>query len=81
LEKLQRIASTGLPDGGSLRATAWKVRVLFLSYPGLHYAIRIGLQTKLTNALISSEHCMFGFQNSGNHVRAERKNSAECFRQ
>lgn len=26
LEKLQRIANTGLPDGGGLRATAWKVR-------------------------------------------------------
>ncbi|KAH9620382.1 hypothetical protein KSS87_022033 [Heliosperma pusillum] len=25
LEKLQRIASTGLPGGGSLRATTWKV--------------------------------------------------------
>lgn len=25
LEKLQRIASTGIPDGGGLRATAWKV--------------------------------------------------------
>jgi len=25
LEKLQRIASAGIPDGGGLRATAWKV--------------------------------------------------------
>jgi len=25
LEKLRRIASTGIPDGGGLRATAWKV--------------------------------------------------------
>ncbi|CAK9177206.1 unnamed protein product [Ilex paraguariensis] len=25
LEKLQRVASSGLPDGGGLRATAWKV--------------------------------------------------------
>ncbi|KAH9618933.1 hypothetical protein KSS87_019137, partial [Heliosperma pusillum] len=24
LEKLQRIANTGLPSGGSLRATTWK---------------------------------------------------------
>ncbi|XP_062078063.1 TBC domain-containing protein C1952.17c-like [Humulus lupulus] len=29
LEKLQRVASTGLPDGGSLRSTTWK---LLLSY-------------------------------------------------
>lgn len=26
LEKLQRIASKGLPDKGGLRATTWKVR-------------------------------------------------------
>lgn len=25
LEKLQRIADTGLPEGGGLRATVWKV--------------------------------------------------------
>ncbi|XP_062148265.1 uncharacterized protein LOC133857146 [Alnus glutinosa] len=30
LEKLQRIASTGLPDGGSLRATAWKLLLGYL---------------------------------------------------
>ncbi|KAF5749608.1 Ypt/Rab-GAP domain of gyp1p superfamily protein isoform 6 [Tripterygium wilfordii] len=30
LEKLQRIASTGLPDGGSIRATAWKLLLGFL---------------------------------------------------
>ncbi|KAJ7978919.1 TBC1 domain family member protein [Quillaja saponaria] len=30
LEKLQRIASTGLPDGGGLRATAWKLLLGYL---------------------------------------------------
>uniref|UniRef100_A0A7C9EIM3 Rab-GAP TBC domain-containing protein n=1 Tax=Opuntia streptacantha TaxID=393608 RepID=A0A7C9EIM3_OPUST len=30
LEKLQRIASTGIPDGGSLRATTWKVLLGYL---------------------------------------------------
>uniref|UniRef100_A0A7N0UZF6 Rab-GAP TBC domain-containing protein n=1 Tax=Kalanchoe fedtschenkoi TaxID=63787 RepID=A0A7N0UZF6_KALFE len=30
-EKLQRIASTGLPDGGSLRATTWKLLLGYLS--------------------------------------------------
>ncbi|KAK6945098.1 Rab-GTPase-TBC domain [Dillenia turbinata] len=30
LEKLQRIASTGLPDGGSLRATTWKLLLGYL---------------------------------------------------
>ncbi|XP_021276107.1 TBC domain-containing protein C1952.17c-like isoform X2 [Herrania umbratica] len=30
LEKLQRIASTGLPDGGGLRATVWKLLLGFL---------------------------------------------------
>lgn len=27
LEKLQRVATTGLPDGGGLRATTWKVHI------------------------------------------------------
>ncbi|CAM8945903.1 unnamed protein product [Rhodiola kirilowii] len=31
LEKLQRIASTGLPDGGGLRATTWKLLLGYLS--------------------------------------------------
>ncbi|XP_057726414.1 uncharacterized protein LOC130941814 isoform X3 [Arachis stenosperma] len=30
LEKLQRIASTGIPDGGGLRATAWKLLLGYL---------------------------------------------------
>ncbi|XP_021860174.1 uncharacterized protein [Spinacia oleracea] len=30
LEKLQRIASTGIPDGGSLRATTWKLLLGYL---------------------------------------------------
>ncbi|EOY31074.1 Ypt/Rab-GAP domain of gyp1p superfamily protein isoform 4, partial [Theobroma cacao] len=30
LEKLQRIASTGLPDGGGLRATVWKLLLGYL---------------------------------------------------
>ncbi|KAH0970335.1 hypothetical protein GBA52_022491 [Prunus armeniaca] len=30
LEKLQRIASSGLPDGGGLRATAWKLLLGYL---------------------------------------------------
>ncbi|KAL9443374.1 hypothetical protein AB3S75_016683 [Citrus x aurantiifolia] len=30
LEKLQRIADTGLPDGGGLRATAWKLLLGYL---------------------------------------------------
>lgn len=30
LEKLQRIASAGLPDGGGLRATAWKLLLGYL---------------------------------------------------
>ncbi|XP_058201527.1 uncharacterized protein LOC131316241 isoform X1 [Rhododendron vialii] len=30
LEKLQRIASSGLPDGGSVRATAWKLLLGYL---------------------------------------------------
>ncbi|KAK9268537.1 hypothetical protein L1049_001492 [Liquidambar formosana] len=30
LEKLQRIASSGLPDGGGLRATAWKLLLDYL---------------------------------------------------
>ncbi|XVE98329.1 hypothetical protein REPUB_Repub03eG0096900 [Reevesia pubescens] len=30
LEKLQRIASTGLPDGGNLRATVWKLLLGYL---------------------------------------------------
>ncbi|GLT26201.1 hypothetical protein SLA2020_012830 [Shorea laevis] len=30
LEKLQRIASTGLPDGGGVRATVWKLLLGFL---------------------------------------------------
>ncbi|KAL8152574.1 hypothetical protein V2J09_010334 [Rumex salicifolius] len=30
LEKLQRIASTGIPDGGTLRATAWKLLLGYL---------------------------------------------------
>ncbi|GMH20547.1 hypothetical protein Nepgr_022388 [Nepenthes gracilis] len=30
LEKLQRIASAGIPDGGSLRATAWKLLLGYL---------------------------------------------------
>ncbi|KAI4335719.1 hypothetical protein L6164_014338 [Bauhinia variegata] len=31
LEKLQRIASTGIPDGGGLRATTWKLLLGYLS--------------------------------------------------
>ncbi|XP_015901806.3 uncharacterized protein LOC107434828 isoform X2 [Ziziphus jujuba] len=30
LEKLQRVAATGLPDGGSLRATTWKLLLGYL---------------------------------------------------